>query len=413
MNNCNRKLPWLARWHVLLLACVLALAACGGDDDDDSASGNGGSTGGSSTVAANAVSIAIGGGPANNINLPLVSVTICAPNSSRDCQTIDNMLVDTGSSGVRVYASVLAPSIPLPQELLADGSALVECAQFADGNTWGPVMRADIKMASQLATAIPIQVIADTRFPAVPTECVNSGEILDTVRSFGANGVLGIGVFQEDCGIACALTIGHGIYFSCTTATCRTVAAPMAQQVQNPVAFFATDNNGVAITLPAVPAEGAANVTGLLVFGIGTQSNNALGSATVLTVDPDTGLFTTIYKGNALRRSFIDSGSNGLFFPESTIPACTSGFYCPPATLSLTATHQGLNGVQREIPFTVANADVLIKNNPGARAYGNLGGPGLSVDMFDWGLPFYFGRTVFTAIEGRATPGGVGPYYAY
>ncbi len=46
--------------------------------------------------------------------------------------------------------------------------------------------------------------------------------------------------------------------------------------------------------------------------------------------------------------SFIDSGSNGLYFPNaSNIPPCPtntaagdlSGFYCPSSTDSLTATH--------------------------------------------------------------------------
>jgi hypothetical protein len=32
---------------------------------------------------------------------------------------------------------------------------------------------------------------------------------------------------------------------------------------------------------------------------------------------------------------------------------------------------------------------------------------------FDWGLPFHFGRNVFTAIEGKATPGGEGPFVAF
>ena len=30
-----------------------------------------------------------------------------------------------------------------------------------------------------------------------------------------------------------------------------------------------------------------------------------------------------------------------------------------------------------------------------------------------WGLPFFFGRNVFVAIEGQSTPAGVGPYWAY
>jgi hypothetical protein len=32
---------------------------------------------------------------------------------------------------------------------------------------------------------------------------------------------------------------------------------------------------------------------------------------------------------------------------------------------------------------------------------------------FDWGLPFFYGRSVFTAIEGQAAGSAVGPYYAY
>ncbi|MBV9619664.1 MAG: DUF3443 family protein, partial [Gammaproteobacteria bacterium] len=32
---------------------------------------------------------------------------------------------------------------------------------------------------------------------------------------------------------------------------------------------------------------------------------------------------------------------------------------------------------------------------------------------FDLGLPFFYGRNVYTAIEQQSTPGGTGPYYAY
>jgi hypothetical protein len=35
------------------------------------------------------------------------------------------------------------------------------------------------------------------------------------------------------------------------------------------------------------------------------------------------------------------------------------------------------------------------------------------VPGFDWGLPFYFGRAIFTAIEGKPTAGGPGPYFAF
>ncbi|MGG2367973.1 DUF3443 family protein, partial [Salmonella enterica] len=35
-------------------------------------------------------------------------------------------------------------------------------------------------------------------------------------------------------------------------------------------------------------------------------------------------------------------------------------------------------------------------------------------NTFDWGLPFHYGRSVYTAIEGKNTSdGGMGPYFAF
>jgi hypothetical protein len=46
-------------------------------------------------------------------------------------------------------------------------------------------------------------------------------------------------------------------------------------------------------------------------------------------------------------------------------------------------------------------------------AYDNLGGTSAVGGAFDWGLPFYFGRNVFTAIEGQSTSAGAGPFVAF
>jgi hypothetical protein len=394
---------------------MLMLSSCGGGGDDHPtapASGGNANTPASGTAAlgANVVAVTVTGGPSNNINLPMTSITVCAP-ASNNCQTIDNVLVDTGSSGVRLFSAAL--SVALPQQTLADGTALSECTPFADGSTWGPVKLADVHIAGEAAGNIPVQVVGDPSFSTIPTACSNTGPTLDTPNLFGANGVLGIGVFKQDCGMACARSVGHGIYFGCTSSACNTVAAPIEQQVQNPISFFAGDNNGSVLNLPAVPPDGAAAATGTLTFGIGTQTNNALNGATVFTVTPDTGFFTTTYNGASLRRSFIDSGSNGLFFNDSSIPVCNSGFYCPTATLTLSAVNTGTNGAQRTINFSVANADTVINANASHRAFNNLAGSAIGTEMFDWGLPFFLGRQVFTAIEDSNTPGGTGPYFAY
>jgi len=61
--------------------------------------------------------------------------------------------------------------------------------------------------------------------------------------------------------------------------------------------------------------------------------------------------------------------------------------------------------------FTVGNADMLFAANADAIAFDDVAGP--SPGTFDWGLPFFYGRKVFTAIEGQSTPADIGPYVAY
>jgi hypothetical protein len=65
--------------------------------------------------------------------------------------------------------------------------------------------------------------------------------------------------------------------------------------------------------------------------------------------------------------------------------------------------------VSENIAFSVANALTLF-NSPDA-ALPNLGGA--NAGAFDWGLPFFFGRTVFIGIESQVSGAGVGPYWAY
>jgi hypothetical protein len=260
-----------------------------------------------------------------------------------------------------------------------------------------------------------VQVAGDTQLPA-PAECSAIGPSENTVLDFGSNGILGINQLIPDCGSECAntLTIATAAYYTCSASTCAATAVPVAQQVSNPIALFSRDNNGAVLVLPDVGPSGAPSVSGALVFGIGTAANNALGDASILTVDA-LGNFTTFYKGATFPTSFIDSGTNSLAFNDSSVQDCGGGnfgFFCPPATLSLTAQNQGRNGVITSVTFSVGNADTLFAN-PGTWVYDNLAGPGYDGMTFAWGLPFFFGRSVFIAIDGKATPGGDGPYFAY
>ena len=393
------------------LACAF-LMGCGGGSSSSPSSNS------PITIAssgANVAPILVNGGPNGNyVDGAFASVTLCVPGTS-SCQTIDGVLVDTGSSGLRILSSAL--TVALPQQKAADGNPVAECLTFLGSYTWGPVQTADVQIAGEKASAVPIQVLSDTAFN-VPSSCTSSGfHSADTLGTLGANGILGVGMFAQDCGNSpdCVQSGSAGLYYECPSSGCVATGEALAKQVVNPVVLFPTDNNGVIIELPALSGT-AASLSGSLVFGIGTQSNNKLGGAAVYTT-PEFA-FTTTFSGHSYPGSFVDSGSNGYFFANVTgITECganESGFYCPATTVNLSATNQGSNGASGTVKFSIANAGTLFANSGGS-ALAYLGGPALSpnANYFDWGLPFFFGRNVYTAIEGKSTPSGTGPYWAY
>lgn len=395
---------------VLLLAL---LSACGGGGDGGGGSTSGSTAGGpvslpSSPQGANVVPLVVDQGTdGSSINTPFVTVTVCLPASST-CQTIDHVMVDTGSYGLRIAAGALpiAPDLPA---VMADTGPLAECAGFVSGFAWGSVRKADVQIGGETAQGVPIQVVGDTApaYTSVPAECSNTGPNMGV--GSGTKGILGVGFLQQDCGAACVNDASPDIYFSCPASGCGPTTAALASQVTNPVALFQTDNNGVAITLPEVPVGGATQASGVLVFGVGTQSNNQVASPLQVFTSTSTGAIATAYKGQTLS-AFIDSGSNGIFFDDAAIPTCAGGFYCPPSPLSLSATVTGGNGTSRAIPFTVESVSQLAASTSAAHLGGSLGG--LS-GHFDWGLPFFFRRTVFLAFDGAGTPFGTGPFYAF
>lgn len=405
---------------------MLCVAGCGG-------SSLGGGTGGGGGTTPNVQPITVDSGPpevsSSNtpaINTAYTTVTICAPGSTTVCQTIDHIQVDTGSSGLRILAEKLTIALPVQKD--ATGNVIAECVGFVDGSSWGPVRQADVKIAGETALSQGVQIIGDTTY-TVPTDCTGTSGggqgIEDTVANFGANGILGVAPYVSDCGAGC-LKKNNGTYYTCpTTTTCAQSAMAESMQVSNPVAAFTTDNNGVIIQLPSVPASGSGAVSGSLIFGVGTQSNNGIGNAAVFNLS--NGFLTAQYKLGTLTYAFIDSGSNGYYFPDSTIPKCTNpDFYCPSADLSLSAVIDNpTNSTTKSVSFTVTNEETLFKNAKSviAAASGLAGdstsfGDGTSDtipgDMaFDFGLPFHYGKLVYVVIEGKNSSAGVGPYFAF
>jgi hypothetical protein len=260
--------------------------------------------------------------------------------------------------------------------------------------------------------------MGDPSSPAIPPSCSSTGRPEDTVASFGSYGTIGINQLVSDCGPYCARTtpVEPAGYYSCASGTCTPVAVPEEEQIGNPIASFASDNNGAVLEFPSAPAAGEVTLSGSLIFGIGTQPNNALGTAKVLAVDR-IGNMTTVFDGITMPYSYVDSGTNYLSFYDTSIPRCKASSvagafsYCPASTLSLMAEIQGTNGARSSVSFTVANADELYRH-AGYTVFDDIAGPG-PMHSFAWGFPFFLGRSVFVALDGASTPGGKGPYVAY
>jgi hypothetical protein len=386
---------------------TVILVACGGGSSSSSSSSNDQSSLPSINLAANSISINVGAGTARNVNTPYVSVTICQPGTNI-CKTVDNILLDTGSTGLRVLASTIT-SLQLPQ-VVVNYAPILECASFISGTAWGPVKLADVKMSAEVASSIPIQILADPAYRTIPSACGGSQDtqISNTLKT---NGILGVGLFIND----------DQNYFNCVPTTfsnCRiSLSLTPNLQVQNPVAAFPVNNNGLIVKLPTVGASGANLITGSLTFGIDTQTNNSSAGSYVIPTN-SSGLFTTIFNNTTFNSSFIDSGSNGLYFPSGSLSSvlvnCSSfslsGFYCPAVTQSYMASLTLKNNVFGNVSFSAANAKTLVAN--GNYAYNNITGQ-IGGNLFDWGLPFFFGKSVFIGITGRTSSAGIGPYYAY
>jgi hypothetical protein len=380
------------------------------------------------TPTVNTLAVVVDSGPAGvgAINRPYVTVKVCVPGSTT-CASIDHVLVDTGSWGLRLVRSVLtAGGVTLSPSTDAQGQIIQECAAFSGGQTWGPVAPADVTLAGEVATKVPVQVLDDTNTSPKPPStsiCVTSGSVHNAVPELGANGILGVGVFAQDCGTACVNAApALDNYYGCTAAgVCTAENIALAGQVTNPVALFTTDNNGIIVDLPKLQnANGDATVQGQILFGLATQTDNDLPATglTVLGADAN-GDFTATYNGGtAVQPALIDSGTDDYAFADPSMPPCPTttqwvGYYCPTSGLQnvfAVNTGVGTNNATNTVQFAIADPNISFAAT--ATAFINLGG-GQGSTRFTWGMPFFYGRKVYIGIEKKMSGSLTGPFYAY
>jgi len=362
-------------------------------------------------------------------NVLTTTLTICDANSN--CQTIDHIQVDTGSAGLRIFKGALK-TVDLAQIVDNQGKALAVCQTFAaKGSAWGPVQAASVKLASEPAILIPVQVI-DATFGAQPRPSPCDGQVLPA--EYPANGILGIeGIGRGD----------SGVYFTCQANACTEFTPSDPQRVANPVLALPVDNNGVIINLPAISDNGQATAYGTLVLGIGTTWDNDPNtysanlvvtvklntnfplSATTITRTSEslgnTGIQTPVFRW--FTQFALDTGSNAYFFTDPNIKRCpqSSGekilnvedpWYCPATPTNFAVAVGAISGSAWHFQVWIRDKTALTDKTD-SLAFNDLGSDLGIQDTFIAGLPFFYGKQVYLGYAKKSSSLGDGPLYGY
>ncbi len=485
-------------------------AVCPATSLQNSIANNG--NGSSATVYMDLCPITDNGTPSVSANIPYVSIYLCAPGSTTACGWIDHVEVDTGSEGLRLLAEAIPaqvlsamPSVTAAnfvqngssQTAFAGTAPIGECYAFVSSFFWGGVRSADVTVGGMVAppgnpgstglkiSNLSLQVLNDPSLPATPpattpgVNCGVSGGLASAQSSnantIRANGIIGVGLFSDDCHTAgnsgststnkCSQNGAPATYYACQNGTC-TAAGPVINPVTNAVStpFPIT---GVTVANP-VSAAGKGNLslamsTAPTLINV-TQPDGTVGGVagtltfgpinaptTTLVADPTNGFIQSTVNGKnyavsqvggVVTGSYIDSGSNTLYFSNggttatglpdqnisavSTCPgtaanpgpaypfACvTGGSVTLPTTMGSWQFGAGtLNFTISPAP-TVSDALTLFNasNGPAYAGLAIVSSAYFSPGVFAWGLPFFFQRTVYFGIYSPSVTGT--PYYGF
>ena len=118
----------------------------------------------------------------------------------------------------------------------------------------------------------------------------------------------------------------------------------------------------------------------------------------------------------------VDTGSEALDISDAGtlsslgISDCAqgtagSGFYCVSGGGTATLSGIGIAGYNSvgsgTVSLSITDATTLLNANPNNWVFNNVGSDGgttPSTDLFDFGLPFFLGKTVYVGIAGATVP---------
>ena len=344
-------------------------------------------------------------------NMGFVDVTVC--NTAKQCKTVADVLVDTGSSGLRLNRHALA-GLPLSAVTDVKGRPLSNWSSFGTGQLWGTMHWAQVRLGGVATTqAIPIQLYqGPSLFELLPA----GYEKVDERHQFLGlnNGILGIAPYRHWPKRYFAFDAGDESAFD---AEWVAVEVDESRQLANPIAYFpAPYDNGSVIKMPEADfGDGGHAALGWLGLGIGAATEALFPQgARIISHELDAhGRFPATIGG---RRAdvLVDSGTNtsALDLEHLEIPRCKglgtelNRVYdaAPMTPLSLTVS-AGAVEVELQRPLYIGAAANIRKAFDGYAVLPMIAAlPPWAGAPNVLGLPFFYGRTVATGLRGAVNP---------
>ncbi len=365
---------------------------------------------GSSTALAleNIVPIEVRQAPFGRINVPYVDVTVC--NAAKMCRTVSHVVVDTGSSGLILSSGELGMFLLDPVRDV-DGRPLAHFTHFWSGAIWGELYSAQVSLGDVATTqAIPITVFGPPRrYERLPAG-YSQIDARDLFLSVG-NGILGIAPRRYH---------PHGYYARDASGALDSgsdwvpVQVDTTRQVVNPIVHFpAPYDNGSVIKLPMVDwAEGEEQVRGWLGLGIGAPTEELFPpGARRISHELDESITFPVKLGERLIKVEADSGTNTLRLDLRHLgipsPRPHSEFYdvsaLTPLPLKSISDGKEIELARRLFIGPAANEAKILDLSYAVLPMLVIP-PSSPIVPQVLGLPFFYGRSVATGLEGTVNP---------
>lgn len=393
---------------LLLMFLSVVIASCSSGSSNNTSS------------TPNQVPISIGSGlNGDGINTMYISLTMCSNSSGTSCQTVDNIILDTGSFGVKINKSALPESfvLILPRVTTNAGNEVYACNTFGSGYVFADEHYAALNLAGTMTNDVVVQIIENSPSAEIPDSCIAKGPF-DDFSNFGANGIIGINpaLTLSNSSVLLYKKDINGIYKALTSS--EESGLPVLNQ--NPLPSLVTNNNGFVVSIPPVTQNTNTNVTGTLILGINTEANNQITNQTNLIVASESDLsvvcnsacfYSKISNPESTIPAVFDSGTNGWVFMSNTLPQCDYG-YCPTSPTVWTSSVYSYNFAANEsypISATISADEVV---NGQSISFAVM--PGWGYYNYNnqtlYGSPFFFGKNIYVVFP---TQQNVNPIWGF